>query len=53
MNMIRNQLPYTLDEFDAKNLGQRYKGKVRENFHLDNEPSVLVPSLANKYLFLP
>ena len=37
MNIIKNQLPYTLDEFDAENLGQRYKGKVRENFHLDNE----------------
>ena len=37
MNIIREQLPYTLDEFDAGDLGQRYKGKVRENFHLDNE----------------
>ena len=37
MSIIREQLPYTLDEFDAEDLGQRYKGKVRENFHLDNE----------------
>ena len=37
MSIIREQLPYTLDEFDAGDLGQRYKGKVRENFHLDNE----------------
>ena len=37
MSIIREQLPYTLDEFDARDLGQRYKGKVRENFHLDNE----------------
>ena len=37
MSIIREQLPYTLDEFDPGDLGQRYKGKVRENFHLDNE----------------
>jgi len=37
MSIIREQLPYTLDEFDAEDLGQRYKGKVRENFHLVNE----------------
>ena len=37
MSIIREQLPYTLDEFDAEDLGQQYKGKVRENFHLDNE----------------
>ena len=37
MNLIREQLPYTLDEFDAGDLGQRYKGKVRENFHMGDE----------------
>ena len=37
MNIIREQLPYTLDEFDASDLGQRYKGKVRENFHVGDE----------------
>ena len=37
MNMIKEQLPFTLDEFNAGDLGQRYKGKVRENFHLDKE----------------
>jgi len=37
MSIIKEQLPYTLDEFDAEDLGQRYKGKVRENFHLVNE----------------
>ena len=37
MSIIKKQLPYTLDEFDGGDLGQRYKGKVRENFHLDNE----------------
>ena len=37
MNIIREQLPYTLDEFDSSNLGQRYRGKVRENFHLGDE----------------
>jgi phosphoribosylaminoimidazole-succinocarboxamide synthase len=37
MNIIREQLPYTLDEFDSIDLGQRYRGKVRENFHLGDE----------------
>ena len=37
MDIIREQLPFTLDEFDASDLGQRYKGKVRENFHVGDE----------------
>ena len=37
MNAIKEQLPYTLDNFDVSNLGEHYKGKVRENFHLDDE----------------
>ena len=37
MNVIREQLPYTLDKFEASDLGKYYKGKVRENFHLDDE----------------
>ncbi len=37
MNVIREQLPYTLDKFEASDLGKHYKGKVRENFHLDDE----------------
>ena len=37
MNAIRKQLPYTLDEFETSYLGEYYKGKVRENFHLDDE----------------
>ena len=37
MDIIREQLPFTLDEFDAGDLGQRYKGKVRENFHVGDE----------------
>ena len=37
MNKIKEQLSYTLDEFDAPDLGEHYKGKVRENFHLDDE----------------
>ena len=37
MNKTKEQLSYTLDEFDAPKLGKHYKGKVRENFHLDNE----------------
>jgi phosphoribosylaminoimidazole-succinocarboxamide synthase len=37
MNIIKDQLPYTLDEFDREELGQRYRGKVRENFYIENE----------------
>ena len=37
MNAIKEQLPYTLDKFDVSNLGEHYKGKVRENFHSGNE----------------
>ena len=37
MNVIRDQLPHTLDKFDVSNLGKHYKGKVRENFHIDDE----------------
>ena len=37
MDIIREQLPFTLDEFNAGDLGQRYKGKVRENFHVGDE----------------
>jgi len=37
MNKIREQLPYTLDKFDLINLGEHYKGKVRENFHSEDE----------------
>ena len=37
MNMIKEQLKHTLAEFNSDDLGQKYKGKVRENFHLDSE----------------
>ena len=37
MNKIKDQLPYTLNEFNAPELGKHYKGKVRENFHMDDE----------------
>jgi phosphoribosylaminoimidazole-succinocarboxamide synthase len=32
MNYISEQLNYTLDDFESNNLGEHYKGKVRENF---------------------
>ena len=32
MNYISEQLNYTLDGFESNNLGEHYKGKVRENF---------------------
>ena len=32
MSYISEQLNYTLDEFESNNLGEHYKGKVRENF---------------------
>ena len=37
MNIIREQLPFALDKFDASELGKHYKGKVRENFHQEDE----------------
>jgi len=37
MSYIREQLPYTLDAFEGGDLGERYKGKVRENFHVGDE----------------
>ena len=37
MSYIREQLPYTLDAFEGGDLGERYKGKVRENFHMGDE----------------
>ena len=37
MNVIKEQLIYTLDKFDVSDLGEHYKGKVRENFHSGNE----------------
>ena len=37
MNNIKDQLPYTLNEFSAFELGKHYKGKVRENFHMEDE----------------
>jgi phosphoribosylaminoimidazole-succinocarboxamide synthase len=32
MSYISEQLNYTLDKFESDNLGEHYKGKVRENF---------------------
>ena len=37
MNYIKEQLPYTLDVFEGGDIGERYKGKVRENFYVDDE----------------
>jgi len=37
MSYIREQLPYTLDAFEGGELGECYKGKVRENFYVGNE----------------
>ena len=37
MSFIREQLPYTLDAFEGEDLGEHYKGKVRENFHVGDE----------------
>ena len=37
MNYIKEQLPYTLDVFESEDLGEHYKGKVRENFYMDDE----------------
>ena len=37
MNYIKEQLSNTLENFEVENLGDRYKGKVRENYHAGNE----------------
>jgi len=37
MSFIREQIPYTLDAFEGEDLGEHYKGKVRENFHVGDE----------------
>ena len=37
MSYIKEQLPYTLDVFEGGDLGERFKGKVRENFYMGDE----------------
>ena len=37
MSYISEQLNHTLDEFRSDNLGEHYKGKVRENFSQDDK----------------
>ena len=37
MNVIREQLPFTLATFDDFELGEHYKGKVRENYYQEDE----------------
>ena len=38
MSDIKKQLIYTLDEFKIeKNIGEHYRGKVRDNYYMDNE----------------
>lgn len=37
MSYISEQLNHTLDEFESDNLGEHYKGKVRENFSKGDE----------------
>ena len=37
MSYIGEQLPHTLDVFEGGDLGERYKGKVRENFYMGDE----------------
>ena len=37
MSYIKEQLQYTLDVFEGGDLGERYKGKVRENFYMGDE----------------
>ena len=37
MSYIKEQLPYTLDIFEGGDLGEHYKGKVRENFYVNDE----------------
>ena len=33
MNKIKDQLQHCLSEFNISNFGEKYNGKVRDNFH--------------------
>ena len=37
MDKIKQQLNNTLSEFDLPNFGKKYRGKVRDNFHFEDE----------------
>ena len=38
MNEIKEQLNFTLNDLKIeKNIGEHYKGKVRDNFHMDDK----------------
>ena len=37
MNKIKDQLQYCLSEFDIENFGEKYRGKVRDNFHFKDK----------------
>ena len=37
MYKIKDQLKHCLSEFDIDNFGEKYRGKVRDNFHFDDK----------------
>ena len=37
MDKIKDQLKHCLSEFDIDNFGEKYRGKVRDNFHFDDK----------------
>ena len=37
MDKIKEQLQYCLSEFDINNFGDKYRGKVRDNFHFEDK----------------
>ena len=37
MNKIKDQLQHCLSEFDIKDFGEKYRGKVRDNFHFKDK----------------
>ena len=37
MDKIKQQLKHTLSEIDLPNFGEKYRGKVRDNFHFDDK----------------
>ena len=37
MDKIKEQLQYCLSEFDIDNFGDKYRGKVRDNFHFEDK----------------
>ncbi len=49
MSYIREQLPYTLDAFEGEDLGEHYKGKVREIFFVGDEIIMITTDMVSAF----